>query len=75
MPPKPKTVYKVDGTEAQNQAINAVAAEFEVTTEQLQAIVDQFVVEMRKGLDHEGATGISKQAFKVRGVLTFWQWR
>lgn len=55
---KPKSrVHKVDGTEAQNQAINTIAEEFEVRKEHLEAIVKQFREEMRKGLQHDGATG------------------
>ncbi|KAI9492949.1 hexokinase-domain-containing protein [Zychaea mexicana] len=48
--------HQVDGTEAQNKAINGLAQEFDVTTERLRTITNQFVEEMRKGLDHEGAT-------------------
>lgn len=50
--------YQVEGaTDAQHEALNALAQELEVTTGQLQLIVKQFMEEMRKGLDHYGATG------------------
>ncbi|KAI8142824.1 hexokinase-domain-containing protein [Fennellomyces sp. T-0311] len=48
--------HTVDGTEAQTKAIQGLAEEFDVTTERLRIITDQFVEEMRKGLDHEGQT-------------------
>ncbi|KAI9253888.1 hexokinase-domain-containing protein [Phascolomyces articulosus] len=49
-------IHHIDGTEAQNKAIQGLAQEFDVTTERLRTITNQFVEEMRKGLDHEGAT-------------------
>lgn len=49
--------YHVDGTKAQKVAINRVAEEFEVSRERLETIIQQFVAEMKKGLNHEGATG------------------
>lgn len=44
-------------TEAQAAAVSTVVDRFTVSTERLQKIADQFVVEMEKGLDHQGATG------------------
>lgn len=70
---KPKScAHKVDGTEAQNQAINAIAEEFDVRKEQLEAIVKQFQEEIRKGLRNDGATGkLSTQSYiKTLGLLT-----
>lgn len=49
--------YHVDGTKAQKMAINRVAEEFEVSKERLEMIIQQFVAEMKKGLNQEGATG------------------
>ena len=46
-----------DFTEAQTAAVNTVLGRFNVTTERLQKISEQFVLEMEKGLDHQGATG------------------
>lgn len=43
-------------TEAQTQAVNKVVDTFTVPTDRLKTIVDQFVEEMEKGLDHQGAT-------------------
>lgn len=54
--------YQVEGaTDAQHEALNTLAQELEVTTGQLQLIVKQFMEEMRKGLDHYGATGNKKR--------------
>jgi hexokinase len=47
----------VDGSEAQKEAINAIAKEFEVSTENLRTIVKQFNEDMDKGLQRHGATG------------------
>lgn len=44
-------------TEAQAAAVNTVVGRFNVTAERLQKISEQFVLEMEKGLDHQGATG------------------
>ncbi|CEP12229.1 hypothetical protein [Parasitella parasitica] len=43
-------------TEAQAAAVKTVTDRFIVTTERLQKIAEQFVLEMEKGLDHQGAT-------------------
>ncbi|OBZ82744.1 Hexokinase-1 [Choanephora cucurbitarum] len=43
-------------TELQAQAAQTVLDRFEVTTDRLKTITDQFVIEMEKGLDHPGAT-------------------
>ncbi|KAI9313434.1 hexokinase-domain-containing protein [Dichotomocladium elegans] len=48
--------YTIDGSKAQNIAVNKLAKEFEITTEQLKLITEQLVREMRKGLDRIGAT-------------------
>jgi len=50
-------------TEAQAAAVNTVVGRFTVSTERLQKIADQFVVEMEKGLDHQGATGKFSSCF------------
>ena len=54
---KTTNIHQIDGTEEQIKAINGLAQEFDVTTERLRVITDQFVKEMRRGLDHDGATG------------------
>lgn len=46
--------YKL--SEAQTTALNTIVDRFHVSTETLKKITDQFVQEMEKGLDHEGAT-------------------
>jgi hexokinase len=51
------TIHDVDGSEAQKEAINAIAKEFEVSTENLRTIVKQFNEDMDKGLQRHGATG------------------
>lgn len=51
-------------TEAQAAAVNTVVGRFNVTTERLQKISEQFVLEMEKGLDHQGATGKFYKFFK-----------
>jgi hexokinase len=43
-------------TEAQTAGLNKVVDSFSVSTDRLKVIVDQFVEEMEKGLDHQGAT-------------------
>ncbi|KAI9265641.1 hexokinase-domain-containing protein [Sporodiniella umbellata] len=43
-------------TEAQAQATRRVTDRFQVSGEKLKEIVERFVEEMNKGLDHEGAT-------------------
>ncbi|KAI7847202.1 hexokinase-domain-containing protein [Circinella umbellata] len=53
---KTTNIHQIDGTEEQIKAINGLSQEFDVTTERLRTITDQFVKEMRRGLDHDGAT-------------------
>ncbi|KAG1474624.1 hypothetical protein G6F56_000252 [Rhizopus delemar] len=43
-------------TRAQNVAVNIILDRFHVSSERLKVISEQFVKEMEKGLDHEGAT-------------------
>lgn len=43
-------------TEAQTAALKTVVDRFTVSSDLLKKIVDQFVIEMEKGLDHQGAT-------------------
>lgn len=43
-------------TEAQTSAVNRVVDLFTVSSDRLKQVVDQFVIEMEKGLDHQGAT-------------------
>lgn len=43
-------------TDAKTIAVNKVIDTFTVSDERLSKIVEQFVIEMEKGLDHEGAT-------------------
>lgn len=50
---------EIKGTPEQQQAASEIFHQFDVSTEKARTIVDQFVEEMKKGLDHEGATGIS----------------
>ncbi|KAI8056289.1 hexokinase-domain-containing protein [Gilbertella persicaria] len=45
-----------NSAEAQAAAAQVVFDRFKVTTETLRTITDQFVIEMEKGLDHQGAT-------------------
>ncbi|KAL9544892.1 hypothetical protein MBANPS3_007396 [Mucor bainieri] len=49
-------VPQINGTEDQQQAVNEIHHQFNVTTEKARTIVKQFMEEMQKGLDHEGAT-------------------
>lgn len=51
------TIHDVDGSDAQKEAINSIAKEFEVSTENLRTIVKQFNEDMDKGLQRHGATG------------------
>lgn len=46
-------------SEAQTVAVNKVLDSFSVSTERLNKIASQFVEEMEKGLDHQGATSKS----------------
>lgn len=46
-----------DGTREQNEAMEQVVSEFEITTKHMHEIVEQFTKEMRRGLDQQGATG------------------
>ncbi|KAI8388245.1 uncharacterized protein BYT42DRAFT_491468 [Radiomyces spectabilis] len=48
--------YKVDGTPGQIEAIRQVIDLFSLNKDQLTKIIAQFVDEMGKGLDHDGAT-------------------
>ena len=47
----------INGTKAQQQALNELHHQFNVTTDHARHIVKQFMEEMKKGLDQEGATG------------------
>lgn len=51
------TIHDVDGSEAQKEAVNLIAKEFEVSTENLRTIVKQFNEDIDKGLQRHGATG------------------
>lgn len=42
--------------EDQAAAVNKIAEAFTVSDDRLKKIADQFVLEMEKGLDHQGAT-------------------
>jgi hexokinase len=44
-------------TQAQNAAVNEIVNKFTVDADCLKKVCDQFVTEMQKGLDHEGAQG------------------
>ncbi|OBZ84568.1 Glucokinase [Choanephora cucurbitarum] len=46
----------INGTKAQQQALNELHHQFNVTTDHARHIVKQFMEEMKKGLDQEGAT-------------------
>lgn len=50
-------VPQINGTAEQQQAVNELHHQFNITTEAARTIVKQFIEEMQKGLDHEGATG------------------
>jgi hexokinase len=52
------TLQDIDGSDEQQQAIKDLTKEFEVSTEKLRSIVRQFIVEMSKGLERHGATGM-----------------
>lgn len=43
-------------TPAQSAALKVVVDRFNVSSERLKKISEQFVIEMEKGLDHQGAT-------------------
>lgn len=58
-------VPQINGTEDQQQAVNEIHHQFHVTTEKARTIVKQFMEEMQKGLDHEGATGIKVKTIKL----------
>lgn len=49
-------VPDIDGTAEQQEAMTSLFHQFNVTTEGARTIVKQFIEEMDKGLDHEGAT-------------------
>lgn len=49
-------VPQIKGTTEQQQAVTELFHQFDVTTDKAKAIVNQFIEEMKKGLDHEGAT-------------------
>jgi hexokinase len=51
------SIPSAEFTKAQTAAVEAVLEKFNTSTECLTKISDQFVKEMEKGLDHEGATG------------------
>jgi hexokinase len=48
---------RINGTVAQQKALDTLFDQFNITDERAKKITDQFIEEMRKGLDHEGATG------------------
>lgn len=50
-------VPQINGTVEQQEAIAVFHHQLNVTTQRARNIVNQFVEEMEKGLDHEGATG------------------
>lgn len=62
-------VPQINGTIEQQQAIAEFHHQFNVTTESARIIVKQFVEEMEKGLDHEGATGKIKKKGNVESLL------
>ncbi|KAI8647640.1 hexokinase-domain-containing protein [Parasitella parasitica] len=49
-------VPQISGTKDQQQAVDQIHDQFNITTEKARTIVKQFIEEMQKGLDHEGAT-------------------
>lgn len=50
-------VPQINGTEEQQTAVTELHHQFNVTTEDARTIVKQFMEEMQKGLDQDGATG------------------
>jgi hexokinase len=50
-------VPQINGTPEQQQATTELHNQFNISTESARIIVKQFMEEMQKGLDHEGATG------------------
>lgn len=50
-------VPEINGTVEQQQAVTELHHQFNITTDAARTIVKQFIEEMQKGLDHEGATG------------------
>lgn len=49
-------VPQIEGTPEQQQAVHDLFYLFNVSTDKARTVVDQFIQEMKKGLDHEGAT-------------------
>ncbi|KAI8988351.1 hexokinase-domain-containing protein [Mycotypha africana] len=56
MAPTSATINHSNWTDAQKKAVDTIVDRFTVDGETLKKITDQFVVEMNKGLDQEGAT-------------------
>ena len=50
-------VPRISGTEEQQATIQQLYQQFNVTVESARAIVNSFMEEMRKGLNHKGASG------------------
>lgn len=48
---------QIDGTPEQQEMMHKLFHQFNLTTDKARIIIEQFVEEMKKGLDHEGATG------------------
>jgi hexokinase len=48
---------EIVGNDEQKQAMKDLQNDFEVSTDKLRTIVNQFIAEMKKGLEHNGATG------------------
>ncbi|KAI9346648.1 hexokinase-domain-containing protein [Pilaira anomala] len=46
----------IDGTPEQQEMMHKLFHQFNLTTDKARIIIEQFVEEMKKGLDHEGAT-------------------
>ncbi|KAM3588921.1 hypothetical protein VKS41_001350 [Umbelopsis sp. WA50703] len=47
---------EIVGNDEQKQAMKDLQNDFEVSTDKLRTIVNQFIAEMKKGLEHNGAT-------------------
>lgn len=50
-------VPQINGTPEQQEGLTELHNQFNVSTENLRIIVKQFMEDMQKGLDQEGATG------------------
>lgn len=56
-------VPQIDGAPEQQQAMKDLHHLFNVSTDKAREVVNQFIEEMKKGLDHEGATSIQQRSF------------